>query len=844
MDEIPDGGSGSEQGPFSVSPTDKGSKYRRKLGDPSIGNSISMPQCLAEFLRYESPNISQSSPSEFALDSRLHHQPKGGPEQEAFGPDYWDDPIACQLEELLFSNLQVAFQCAIRRMAQLGYSEETARKLVSSGGFYQQGKDPVMNIVNDSLKDDFTERRNVNISRNDMFDNLKQLVEYTMLEIIGVVRDVRPSLSIGEVMWWLLICDLNVLQASALQVDPSSAFGCKDVSGEGSDHAISQFRSQRSETILPNPKQPNVWKPGAINPLPENLKFGSFPASPKPKDPCSLEGVTEAEESLVSLSCTEGKSSGPTGESVQITSPILTSDEKSKGRMRKELAALRQRFLHMERGDRTFGSRGGSRSGKHASSVGFVVEKRLKPPSELPVIQMKNASSKKSSEVQSEVPLADGSRPVNKSPSASPATENNSGLRIKDTISVLPTAETNLSLSSTSEMKSDPKPQISNSEGPKIPDYYAGIPYDKSLGKYLPQNEKDEMILKLVPRLQELQDELQGWTEWANQKVMQAAHRLCKDQHELKALRLEKGEVERNKIEKQMAEENTMKKLSELENALSSANERFEIANSATDKIEEENSVLRRELEAARFHALGSAASYREAVEREQMALKKAQSREGQKALLQEELEKEKHKGAELQQKLGKDKNLHRQIEARCKQERTTKEKLLAQAASIKQERERLEAKAKARDEVTRQKAESVMQENMEDIKKLENKLSEMKLKSESSMIAALRRGSDGSYGNIVPTTDSTGFQAMQQNRNPHVLNKAVNSRNRFGTGRLKQDRECAMCLSDDTSVVFLPCAHQVMCAKCNELLERQGMKDCAYCRTPIEWRINVRFAR
>ncbi|KAG6647693.1 putative E3 ubiquitin-protein ligase RF298 [Carya illinoinensis] len=839
MDEIPDGGSGSEQGPLSVSPTDKGSKYRRKLGDPSIGNSVSIPQCLAEFLRYESPKISQSSPSEFALDSKLH-QPKVGAEQEAFGPAYWDDPIACQLEELLFSNLQVAFQCAIRRMSQLGYSEEAAEKRVSSGGFYRQGKDPVMNIVNDSLKDDFTDRRDAYISRDDIFDNLKQLVEYTMLEIIGVVRDVRPFLSIGEVMWWLLLCDLNVIQACALQVDPSIAFGHKDVSGENSDHANSQIRSQRSETILPNPKQPNVWKPSASNCLPENMKFGSLPAT-KPIDLCSLEGVTKAEESLVSLSCTEEKSSGPTGESVQITSPIFTSEEKSKGRMRKELAALRQRFLHLERGDRMSGSRGGSRSGKFGS-VGFVVEKRLKPPSELPVIQMKNASSKNSSEVQSQVPLADGSHPVNKSPSASPATENNSGLRIKDTISVLPTAEAKLPLSSTSEMKSNPKPQIGNSEGPKIPDYYAGIPYDKSLGKYLPQNEKDEMILKLVPRLQELQDELQGWTEWANQKVMQAAHRLCKDQPQLKALRLEKGEAERNKIEKQMAEENTLKKLTELENALISANERFEIANSATNKIEEENSVLRRELEAARFRALGSAASYRQAVERELVALKKAQSQEGQKALLKEELEKEKHKGAELQQELGKDKNRHRQIEARYKHERTTKEKLLAQAASIKQERERLEAKAKAQDEATRQKAESVMQEHMEDIKKLENKLSELKLKSESSKIAALRRGADRSYG-IVPT-DSTGFQAMQQNRNPHLLNRAGNSQNRFGTRRLKQDRECAMCLSEDTSVVFLPCSHQVMCAKCNELLERQGMKDCAYCRTPIEWRINVRFAR
>ncbi|KAJ0547264.1 putative transcription factor C2H2 family [Helianthus annuus] len=52
------------------------------------------------------------------------------------------------------------------------------------------------------------------------------------------------------------------------------------------------------------------------------------------------------------------------------------------------------------------------------------------------------------------------------------------------------------------------------------------------------------------------------------------------------------------------------------------------------------------------------------------------------------------------------------------------------------------------------------------------------------------------------------------------------------------------MCLSEEMSVVFLPCAHQVVCTKCNELHEKQGMKDCPSCRGPIQQRVSVRYAR
>jgi len=103
--------------------------------------------------------------------------------------------------------------------------------------------------------------------------------------------------------------------------------------------------------------------------------------------------------------------------------------------------------------------------------------------------------------------------------------------------------------------------------------------------------------------------------------------------------------------------------VSEMVNALSNATGQVEILNSIFRRVEVENSVLKTELDAAKLRALESAASYQEVVEREQIALKKAQSWEGQKALLQEEHEREKWKVAELQQELDEAKNLQNHIE-------------------------------------------------------------------------------------------------------------------------------------------------------------------------------------
>ena len=170
------------------------------------------------------------------------------------------------------------------------------------------------------------------------------------------------------------------------------------------------------------------------------------------------------------------------------------------------------------------------------------------------------------------------------------------------------------------------------------------------------------------------------------------------------------------------------------------------------------------------------------------------------------------------------------------KQERMAKEKFLALAASIRKEQEHLEAAAKVEEDKIKLKAEKDMQKYGEEIKKLENKLFELKMRLDSSKIAALLRGTDG--GNGQPSSVNEGNQI------PSFSKRVVEIKDYSWSRGLKQERECVMCLSEEKIVVFLPCAHQVLCVKCNELHEKQGMKDCPACRTLIVWRICARFVK
>lgn len=180
--------------------------------------------------------------------------------------------------------------------------------------------------------------------------------------------------------------------------------------------------------------------------------------------------------------------------------------------------------------------------------------------------------------------------------------------------------------------------------------------------------------------------------------------------------------------------------------------------------------------------------------------------------------------------------------QAKWKQEEKGKEELLEQANSIRKEREQIEASTKSKEDMIKSNAEKNLQKYKDDIEKLEKEISQLRLKTDSSKIAALKRGIDGSYASRL--TDIRNGLGHQNSWAPYISDVVRDFQDYSESGGVKRERECVMCLSEEMSVVFLPCAHQVVCTTCNELHEKQGMKDCPSCRSPIQRRISVRYAR
>lgn len=625
---------------------DKGCKNKRKLAHPSI-LPASFPSSLIEFPRYELP-VSQNGLNDLSssqLWSQLFRDDE--PEQYMHEVVDWNDPIASQLEELLLSNLQAIFHGALKQVVELGFDEKSVERSLSRKALYMEEGDPVSNIVRQTVnilkgKDD--------IITDFVFENFQHLLHYTMLEMISVIREVRPSLTVGEAMWVLLICDLNLPLACAVEDRLNVAYnGEKTVSS-----SCPQSKSEvRSSDIISNCSSQTSQKDLSTNhqnQKSEEPKFGSFPNSPNNQSPHAPGGVKlKAENALLPI--TAEKSSGTSG----VPAQECKSGSCSKRHNRKEIAVLRQKFLHMEKAYRACG-KGSFKSGKIASVSGLVVEKRLKQPSETHNQQMKCDSSNMistkgvcSADVACHVSISDTS--------ALPAGGIFGTLPAKD---IMSTPMVNPNTSTPGNM-SKPKSELSFSA--KILDYCAGIPFDEALGKYVPRDEKDGLILKLISRVQELQDELQGWNNWTNQKVMQVTNRLGKLQVEFKTLRKEKQDAELLKKDKKTVEENAMKRISEMENAMESTKRQIESAASATLALEAENSLLKEELDAAKLWVVKSMTSHQQALEREQMALKQAQSWESQNSLLRDELEREKNKLVNLQQELLKEKNFQAKVE-------------------------------------------------------------------------------------------------------------------------------------------------------------------------------------
>ncbi|MCO5585821.1 hypothetical protein L7F22_039754 [Adiantum nelumboides] len=361
----------------------------------------------------------------------------------------------------------------------------------------------------------------------------------------------------------------------------------------------------------------------------------------------------------------------------------------------------------------------------------------------------------------------------------------------------------------------------------------AGVPVGQVLGcmDSSAEERKTVMLWQLVDRVKYLEAQLQDWTDWAQQKVMQAARRLTKDTAELKALRQERDEYMRLKKEKQALEESTMKKLAEMETSLGKALSQVERANSTAGRLESENAQVRKEMEAAKLTAAESVYVCQEATKREKKSIKKAQGWEKQKLKLQEELIEGKRNLFSLLEQLAQARERLQQAEVRWRQEKKAKEEAQLAVETEKRAKESTEHSSKKREGALQRKSEALSQRYREEVQKLESEITKIKL-SMGLQPSTLSWGN--SYRMASTNLDTCSAEKLKQ-INTRLLSEIADLRQ--SQKDVHRDRECMMCMSEEMSVVFLPCAHQVVCVKCNDV---HRLMDCPSCRTPIQQCIRV----
>ncbi|CAG7874535.1 unnamed protein product [Brassica rapa] len=333
---------------------------------------------------------------------------------------------------------------------------------------------------------------------------------------------------------------------------------------------------------------------------------------------------------------------------------------------------------------------------------------------------------------------------------------------------------------------------------------------------------KDAALIGLLRQVQDLKTQVKERREWAQKKAMQAAQKVSDELSELQSLRSVRDENLRLKKGKQSGEDSTVKRISEMESDLRKVSSHVDKAGMIARRLENENAVIRAEIEASKLSESESLTACIEATKKEKKRLKRLVAWEKQKKKLQEEIDGEKEKIKALERGLAQINHDEKEYEEKWREEQEAKEQALAQVEEEQRSKEATEVRNKRNVESLRLKIEIDFQRHKDDLQRLEQELS--RLNKDSSTDASLQSN------NISQTKGEVVFKLLEELERLDGLYEKEES----------YDRECLICMKEEVSVVFLPCAHQVVCASCSESFMGGDKATCPCCRASVQKRIRV----
>ncbi|CAN6460275.1 unnamed protein product [Victoria cruziana] len=690
-----------------------------------------------------------------------------------------------QLEELLLKNLAFLYNEAVCKIVSLGYNEDVALKAVLRNGHCYGSGDVLSNIIHNSLAF-LTSGAHGGLEESGfVFGELKQLEEYSLAGMICLLQQVRPQLSKGDAMWCLLMSDLHVGRASALEFPLASSE--KDSVPNGAEEG----------SPLPSPRGVSV--PVPIRPSPLNLISGA-----ESSGTCKSYGELGVRGEGLTMSGTRNDAD-PTSfvpTTVNVDGDLSNSTETPMrvSTLRRNAAAVfSTRYQEVLKADGC--NPLSSSAGCYHPSLTLCTHGH-KEKSEVGGFSL----SKKQADMVYESSSAD-------LVSVSARSELPGGID----------SESMVSPENCEDSKETDNSDVVTSIASNLENMHISEKLDATI------DQRDEMISKLTDQIGMLEKQLQERMEWAQKKALQAAKKLTSDLSELKTLRMEKEETLHQK-NKQSLEDATMKKLSDLEAALKKAGAQVDRANAAVKHLETENAEIRAEMVAAKLSAAESVKTCLEVEKREKKIQKKLSAWEKQKTKLQEEVAEEKRKNNQLQRQLHLIKEAQKEAEIKWKHELGAKEKAISQAGEERRAKEATQVNIARRQEALRRRIEIDFQRHKDDIQRLEEEYLRLKTSSKSNLL------------NCSSTTQATCDVDMEKKvkESNKISSKELEQTQGSSCRENKCGRECVVCMREEVSVVFLPCAHQVICVGCNETHEKQPKKRCPSCNTVIEHRIRV----
>lgn len=166
-------------------------------------------------------------------------------------------------------------------------------------------------------------------------------------------------------------------------------------------------------------------------------------------------------------------------------------------------------------------------------------------------------------------------------------------------------------------------------------------------------------------------------------------------------------------------------------------------------------------------------------------------------------------------------------LQVKLTEELKAKDEAFTLVEEERRAKEAAESNNKRKLEALRLKIEIDFQRHKDDLQRLEQELSRLKASAQTAELhhQSPMSGSEGAK----PQRDTIAKLLQELDNLEDMSEKEVSS-----------NRECIICMKDEVSVVFLPCAHQVMCASCSDEYGRKGKAACPCCRVQIQQRIRV----